>query len=62
MIATLFEVCFLRQNQEEIYHFAGWEGRGLRGTKKWDQTHVNKLVRFLLMGFAVASRLFLQLS
>ena len=32
MFAILFET-LLKEIQEEIPHFAGWEGGGLRGTK-----------------------------
>ena len=38
----LFEVLLI-EIQEEIHHFAGWEGGGLRGTKMVNKTFVNKL-------------------
>ena len=42
MFTILLEV-FLIQIQEEIHHFAGWEGGGLRGTKIVNKDFVNKL-------------------
>ena len=41
MFAILFEVLSI-EIQEEIHHFAGWEGGGL-GCKTCEQTFVNKL-------------------
>ena len=41
MFAILFEV-LLREIQEEIHHFAGWEG-GLMRTKIVNRNFVNKL-------------------
>ena len=40
--AILFEV-LLTEIQEEIHHFAGWEGGGSRGTKIVNKNFVNKL-------------------
>ena len=42
MFAILFEV-FLIEIQEEIHHFAGWEGGGVKGTKIVNKNFVNKL-------------------
>ena len=42
MFAILFEVLLI-ENQEEIHHFAGWEGGGSRGTKIVNKHFVNKL-------------------
>ena len=42
MFAILFEV-LLTENQEEIHHFAGWEGGGLSGAKIVNKNYVNKL-------------------
>ena len=42
MFAILFEV--LKDIQEEIHHFAGWEGGGgLRGARIVNKFFVNKL-------------------
>ena len=41
MFTILFEVLLI-EFQEEIHHFAGWEG-GLRGTKIVNKSFVNKL-------------------
>ena len=37
MFAILFEVLLI-ENQEEIHHFAGWEGGGVKGRKNCEQT------------------------
>ena len=42
MFAILFEVLLI-EIQEEIHHFAGWEGGGLRGAKIVNKNFVNKL-------------------
>ena len=42
MFAILFEVLLI-EIQEEIHHFAGWEGGGLRGAKIVNKKFVNKL-------------------
>ena len=42
MFAILFEVLLI-EIQEEIHHFAGWEGGGVRGTKIVNKIFVNKL-------------------
>ena len=42
MFAILFEVLLI-EIQEEIHHFAAWEGGGLRGTKIVNKHFVNKL-------------------
>ena len=42
MFAILFEALLI-EIQEEIHHFAGWEGGGLRGTKIMNKNYVNKL-------------------
>ena len=42
MFAILFEVLLI-EIHEEIHHFAGWEGGGLRGTKVAYKNFVNKL-------------------
>ena len=42
MFAILFEVLLI-EIQEEIHHFAGWEGGGLRGAKIVNKDFVNKL-------------------
>ena len=42
MFAILFEVLLI-EIQEEILHFAGWEGGGLRGAKIVNKNLVNKL-------------------
>ena len=42
MFAILFAV-LLVEIQEEIHHFAGWEGRGLRGAKIVNKKKGNKL-------------------
>ena len=42
MFAILFEVLLI-EIQEEIHHFAGWEGGGLRGAKIVHKNFVNKL-------------------
>ena len=42
MFAILFEALLI-ENQEEIPHFAGWEGGGLMGTKIVNKIFVNKL-------------------
>ena len=36
MFATLFEVLLI-EIQEEIHHFAGWEGGGVKGHKNCEQ-------------------------
>ena len=41
MIAILFEVLLI-EIQEEIHHFAGWEGGGVKGHKNCEQHFVNK--------------------
>ena len=41
--SILFEVLLI-EIQEEIHHFAGWEGGGLRGTKIVNINFVNKRV------------------
>ena len=41
MLAILFEVLLI-ETQEEIHHFAGWEG-GQWGTKIVNKNFVNKL-------------------
>ena len=42
MFGILFEVLLI-EIQEEILHFAGWEGGGLRRTKIVNKHFVNKL-------------------
>ena len=42
MFAILFEVLLI-EIQEEIHHFAGWEGGGSRGTEIVNKNFVNKL-------------------
>ena len=42
MFAILFEVLLI-EIQEEIHHFAGWEGGGVMGTKIMNKNFVNKL-------------------
>ena len=42
MFAILFEV-LLKEIQEEIHHFAGWEGGGVIGAKIMNKHFVNKL-------------------
>ena len=42
MFAILFEVLLI-EIQEEIHHFAGWEGGGLKGRKIVNKNFVNKL-------------------
>ena len=42
MFAILFEVLLIKI-KEEIHHFDGWEGGGLRGTKIMNRNFVNKL-------------------
>ena len=42
MFAILFEVLLI-EIQEEIHHFAGWEGGGSRGTKIVNKNFMNKL-------------------
>ena len=37
MFAILFEVILI-EIQEEIHHFAGWEGGGVKGRKNCEQT------------------------
>ena len=36
MFAILFEVLLI-EIQEEIHHFAGWEGGGVKGRKNFEQ-------------------------
>ena len=43
MFAILFEVLLI-EIQEEVHHFAGWEGGGLRGAKVVNNNFVNNLV------------------
>ena len=67
MPATLFEVILI-EIQEEIHHFAGWEGGGLRGTKIVNKHFVNEWAFpiFVLFGsfpiFAGFSRFVQELS
>ena len=42
VFAILFEVLLI-EIQEEIHHFSGWDGGGLRGTKIVNKHFVNKL-------------------
>ena len=49
MFAILFEVLLI-EIQEEIHHFAGWEGGGLRGTKTVNKHFVNKLAFPIFLG------------
>ena len=42
MFAILFEALLI-EIQQEIHHFAGWEGGGLRCTKIVNKHFVNKL-------------------
>ena len=42
MFAILFEVLLI-EIQEEILHFAGWEGGGVKGQKIVNKNFVNKL-------------------
>ena len=42
MFAILFEALLI-EIQEEIHHFADWEGGGLRGAKIVNKNFVNKL-------------------
>ena len=41
MFAILFKVLLI-EIQEEIHHFAGWEGGGVRDTKIVNKNFVNK--------------------
>ena len=34
--SQFFEVLLI-EILEEIYHFAGWEGRGVKGRENWEQ-------------------------
>ena len=65
MFAILFEVLLI-EIQEEIHHFAGWEGGGSRGTKIVNKHFVNKLAfpnyTHEIIIFKLFMRLQLQLS
>ena len=50
MFAILFEV-LLKEIQEEIHHFAGWEGGGLMGTKIVNKNIMNKPAFPILSSF-----------
>ena len=49
MFAILFEALLI-EIQEEIHHFAGWEGGGLRGAKIVNKHFVNKLASPSIFG------------
>ena len=52
----MFEVLLI-EIQEEIHHFAGWEGGGLRGAKIVNNNFVNKLALPSLFNAPKFSRL-----
>ena len=54
MLAILFEVLLI-EIQEEIRHFAGWEGGRLRGTKIVNKHFVNKRAFPIFLHFQLLS-------
>ena len=56
MFAILFEVLLI-EIQEEIHHFAEWEGGGLMGAKIVNKNIVNKLALPILLFLELRPRL-----